>query len=157
MTKKIKKKSLAHKLLNHINTNNRVSKSNFQKKEQKNSIEVTTIKTIDKNSSKDLINIALEVWKINKKVKRMNETIGDEAIKWFEFPIERIYEILGKNNIKIIDHTGKKYLEWMNWFDIVSVEKDGSTIEPIFLDIISPIIEENGLVTQRWKVVILSK
>lgn len=109
-----------------------------------------------KNQNKDLMHIALEVWKIQKKVKKMKENIGEESIKWFEYPIEKLFEILEKNKIKIIDYTGKKYLEWMNWFDIVSVEKNEAIIEPIFLDTVSPIIEENGLVVQRWKVVILS-
>ncbi len=109
-----------------------------------------------KNQNKDLMHIALEVWKIQKKVKKMKENIGEAPIKWFEYPIEKLFEILEKNKIKIIDYTGKKYLEWMNWFDIVSVEKNEAIIEPIFLDTVSPIIEENGLVVQRWKVVILS-
>jgi len=48
---------------------------------------------------------------------------------------------LEEYNIKIIDYTGKKYIEGMNGIEIISVEKDKNQKEPIVLDTINPLIE----------------
>lgn len=107
-------------------------------------------------ASKDLIFLALEVWKIEKKIKKIKEKNGNEIVQGIEYPINKIYEILDKNAIKIIDYTWKKYIEWMNWVDIVSVEKNESVLETIILDTISPIIEINWIISERSKVVVLT-
>jgi len=45
----------------------------------------------------------------------------------------------------------------MNGIEIISVEKNEKQEEPIILDSINPLIEVNGIIKIRSKVIILSK
>ena len=112
--------------------------------------------TIEKNNINDLTNIAIELWKIEKKANKLKASIWEDNIKWFWFPIQRIYEILQENWIKITDYTWKKYIEGMNGIEVISVEKDEKQHEPIILDSINPLIEVNWVIKIRSKVVLLS-
>lgn len=106
---------------------------------------------------KDLVFIAIENWKIEKKLNKIKQNNWEDITAWIEYPMKRIYEILEKNNIKIVDYTWKKYIEWMNGIDIISVEKDASRNDSIILDSITPMIEVNWVISERSKVIILSK
>lgn len=113
-------------------------------------------KNHDDDNIKNLINIALEIWKIEKKTNKLKASDGEDKIKWFEFPISKIYEILQNNWVKVIDYTWKKHIEWMNWIEIISVEKDQKQKDPIILDSINPLIEVNGQIYLKSKVIVLS-
>lgn len=107
------------------------------------------------NNLKDLIDIALELWKIEKKVNKINANFWTEFTTWFDFPIKKIYEILANNKIKIIDYTWKKYIEGMNWIEVISVEKSNTENETIILDTIMPLVELDSKIYIKSKVIVL--
>lgn len=106
---------------------------------------------------KSLILIAIEVWKMNKKVQKIKEQVDDNTIKWFEFSIDKSLSTLDKHWIKLIDYAGQKYLEWMNWVDIISVEKNDNINTSIISETIEPWIELYGNIVKKSKVIILSQ
>ncbi len=106
---------------------------------------------------KSLILIAIEVWKMNKKVQKIKEQVDDNTIRWFEFSIDKSFSTLDKHWIKLIDYAGQKYLEWMNWVDIISVEKNDNIDTSIISETIEPWIELYENIVKKSKVIILSQ
>lgn len=146
MSKNNNKLSYRDKYLKILSKFPNIEKNNFEwEKSNRNNSQL-----------KDLIDIWIEIWKIEKKVNKIKKT-NQDIIAWLEFPIWKIYWILEKNKIKLIDYTWKKYIEWMNWIDIVSVEKNDTQNEPIILDSISPMVEVDWVIFEKSKVIVLSK
>jgi hypothetical protein len=102
-----------------------------------------------------IIKIAIEIWKIEKKVNKIKSSHSD-LIVWLDYSIQKIQEIFDANNIKIVDYTGQKYIEWMNWVEIVSVEKNSDQGHPIIFDTITPLIVVDWKMHTKSKVIVLS-
>jgi hypothetical protein len=101
--------------------------------------------------------IAVEIWKIQKKLEKMKLTWApDNSLRGMEISIEKINSVLVAQNIKILDYTGQKFNEGMNWIDIVSREKSDSTTFDIIQETLEPGIELCGVLKKRSRVVIFS-
>lgn len=111
--------------------------------------------TIDNKDTENMANISIEAWKIQKKINKIKNSHSD-LIVWLDYSIQKIQEILQTYNIKVIDYTGHKYIEGMNWIEIVSVEKDEAQEYPVILDVIVPMIELDWSVYKKSKVIVLS-
>lgn len=137
---------------NQTNSSNVVVKTNNM---------VSEIFINSKNDSEDLlkslISFTVEIWKMSKKIQKIKEQVDENTIKWFEFSIEKSFSMLDKHGIKIIDYTNQKYIEWMNWIEIVSVEKDENIAYDIVFETLEPGIELYGNLIKQSKVIILSK
>ncbi|MDR2190493.1 MAG: hypothetical protein LBP53_04855 [Candidatus Peribacteria bacterium] len=76
----------------------------------------------DPTIHKDLGKLALEIWKVEKRLHKLDQKLSEDDKKGFSFLMERIYSALEKYGIHITDNTGQKYIEGMNGIDVVSVE-----------------------------------
>ena len=104
-------------------------------------------------SQKELCNLASEIWKLEKRIKK-NESITSEDKKSYDFLFDRIYSIIKWNDVEILDYTWKKYIAWMNWFDIVWSEHDWSLSHDIIWESITPMIKIDWKIIQKSKVMI---
>jgi len=105
-------------------------------------------------SLKELWKIALEVWKLEKKLQKCSKKLTEEENKSFNFLLNRIKLILWNNKVVVTDFTNQKRNEWMWLLDIVAIEESESTEVPVIWETISPLVEVNGKIAQRSKVII---
>ena len=104
-------------------------------------------------SQKEIWRLAVEIRKLEKRLKKI-ESLDEEESKATSFLLGRIYKIIEWYDVKIIDPTGQKFLEWMTWIDILSAETDKDLEYPIIWETTSPIVEVDWRIEQRAKVVI---
>ena len=104
-------------------------------------------------SQKEMIDLAVNVWRIEKGLSNLEKNNEDADTKRIENSVEKIKEILKDNNIVIIDHTGEKYNDGRN-LEVYDVEKDSSIENPMVVKTIEPSIMSDGCVIQKGKVVI---
>ena len=104
-------------------------------------------------SNEELCKLASEVWKLEKRLSK-NDKISSEDKKSYNFFFDRIYSIIKWYDVEILDYTWKKYISWMNWFDIVWSEHDWSLSYDIVWESITPMVKIDWKIIQNSKIII---
>ena len=103
-------------------------------------------------SKKLLAEFALNIWRIDSKIKSTNLP----QTRAINSAIKRIYELLEKHNTTIKDYTNTKYNDGLN-IDIVECVKvettDSTDISEMILETISPSIIIEGEIYKKAKVI----
>lgn len=107
-------------------------------------------------SSESVIDLAIDIWRLEKKLGKESEKLTDEQNKKFDNSVSRIKRYLDKNDISIVDYTDKKYNDGLN-VDIIGMEKDSSISESIIKETHEPAILLKGQLIRKAKVIILEK
>jgi len=112
--------------------------------------------TVDSGQIEDLAEMAVDIWRLEKKVMRLKEHFPDYQSLPLENSISRMKRVLQKHTIEIIDYTNQKYNEGLN-VEILSVEKDSTLLEPIVKETIEPAILHQGKLLKKAKIIVLEK
>ena len=64
--------------------------------------------------SADVVELAVEVWRINNRVMRAVNGLTDTQKRGLESSLQKFIKFLDRYDVKIVDHTGEKYNEGMN-------------------------------------------
>lgn len=107
-------------------------------------------------NTQSLIDLAVEVWRLEKRLQKTTESLSDDQNKAFNNSISKLQRILEKNDIAITDYTDKKYNEGMN-LDILSIEKDPDIPHSIIKETHEPAVLHKGQLIKKAKVVVLEK
>lgn len=107
-------------------------------------------------STNSLIELAVEVWRIEKRLAKAAESLTDDQNKAFENSTAKLRRFLDKNDITFTDYTDQKYNEGLN-LDILSIEKDPSITESVIKETHEPAVLHKGQVVKKAKVVVLEK
>lgn len=107
-------------------------------------------------STNSLIELAIEVWRIEKRLAKAAESLTDDQNKAFENSTAKLRRFLDKNDITFTDYTDQKYNEGLN-LDILSIEKDSSITESVIKETHEPAVLHKGQVVKKAKVVVLEK
>jgi hypothetical protein len=108
------------------------------------------------SSSASLIELAIEVWRVEKRTAKVAEGLSDEQNKAFENSVTKLKRFLDKNDITFTDYTDQKYNEGLN-LDVLSIEKDDSISDSIIKETHEPAVFHKGQLIKKAKVVILEK
>ncbi len=103
----------------------------------------------------DLIELAVEVWRIQQRLAKLLPTLPESQKPGLENSVQKLNRYLGKYDIEIIDHTNQKFNSGLN-LDVLSVEKDPSITEPIVKETKEPTVMLKGQVVRRAKIILLS-
>ncbi|MFZ2187801.1 MAG: nucleotide exchange factor GrpE [Candidatus Moraniibacteriota bacterium] len=103
----------------------------------------------------DLIDLAVEVWRIEQRIAKSASSLPENQMKGLENSVQKLMRYLEKYDIKIIDYKNQKYNEGLN-LDILSVEKDASLLEPTIKETVEPTIMCKGQVVRKAKIILLS-
>jgi hypothetical protein len=107
-------------------------------------------------STQSLIELAVEVWRIETRLAKATESLSGDQNKAFENSTAKLRRFLDKNDITFTDYTDQKYNEGMN-LDILSIEKDPSISESVIKETHEPAVLHKGQVVKKAKVVVLEK
>lgn len=107
-------------------------------------------------SSQSLVELAVEVWRLKKRLQKSSESLSEDQNKAFENSLTKLQRYLEKNDISLTDYTDKKYNEGMN-LDILSIEKDPDIPHSIIKETHEPAVLHKGQLIKKAKVVVLEK
>lgn len=107
-------------------------------------------------STNNLVELAVEVWRIEKRLAKATESLSDDQNKAFENSVAKLQRFLDKNDITFTDYTDQKYNEGLN-LDILSIEKDSSISESVIKETHEPAVLHKGQLVKKAKVVVLEK
>jgi len=103
----------------------------------------------------ELVELAIEVWRIDQRLAKVMDTIPETQRKGLENSIHKLKTYISKYDIEIIDYTGKKFNDGLN-LDVLSVEKDQSVTTPTVKETIEPTILVKGQVVKKAKIILIS-
>jgi hypothetical protein len=107
-------------------------------------------------SSSSLIELAIEVWRVEKRTAKAGESLSDDQNKAFENSVTKLKRFLDKNDITFTDYTDQKYNEGLN-LDVLSIEKDDGISDSVIKETHEPAIFHKGQLIKKAKVVVLEK
>jgi hypothetical protein len=100
----------------------------------------------------ELYSLAIEVWRLKKRVNKIQISLGSDEAKAINNSIDKMELFLNKKNIKVLDYTNVPYNEGLN-VDVLSIEK-GSNAKPLISETIEPSVTQDGKVIKRAKVIV---
>lgn len=107
-------------------------------------------------SGDDFMQFALEIWRIEQRLAKLEKNLPENQKKGLENSIQRLKRYLEKYDIEVIDYTKQKFNDGLN-LDVLSVEKDSAITEPIIKETIEPTIMYRGQVAHKAKIIVLTK
>lgn len=103
----------------------------------------------------DLVDLAVEVWRMEQRVAKSASSLPENQLKGLENSIQKLKRYLEKYDIQIVDYKDTKYNDGLN-LDILSVEKDPTLPEPRVKETVEPTIMCKGQVVRKAKIILLS-
>lgn len=107
-------------------------------------------------NTQSLIEAAIEVWRLEKRVNKLSKDLSEDQNKAFENSITKLKRFLDKNDITFTDYTDQKYNEGLN-LDVLSIDKDKNVAESIIKETHEPAVFHKGQLIKKAKVVVLEK
>src|SRR3990170_4201735 len=106
-------------------------------------------------SSDDFMQFAVEVWRLEQRVAKLQMNLPENQKKGLESPLQKLKRYLEKYEIKVVDYTNQKFNDGLN-LDVLSVEKDPTISEAIVKETVEPTIMYRGRVVRKAKIIVLS-
>jgi len=106
--------------------------------------------------AKDLIDLVVEVWRIDQKLSKTFRKLPENQVKALENSMQKIKRFIDRFDLEARDYTGQKYNTGLSAIEIVSVEKDPSVSEDIVKETLEPAILLKGQLIKKAKVIISS-
>lgn len=107
-------------------------------------------------SAQSIVDVATEVWRLEKRLKKVSGDLSDDQNKAFENSITKLRKFLDKNDMSFMEYTGHKYNEGLN-VDVLSIEKSEDSTDSIIKDTHEPAIFHKGKLIKKARVVVLEK
>lgn len=140
---------IAYLLLKQSNRQYRLLSRRIYDSVQTKFIEITP-------SAQNLVDVAVEVWRLERRISKSSKDLSDDQNKAFENSISKLKRFLDKNDITFVDYTDQKYNEGLN-LDILNIEKDTNVKESVIKETHEPAVFHKGQLIKKAKVVILEK
>lgn len=102
----------------------------------------------------DLVELAVEIWRMEQRINKASSSFSENHKKGITSSMEKIKRHLNKYDIEVRDYTGQKYNEGLN-LDILSVEQDSTTAEPLIKETVEPAVMCKGQLIKKAKVIVL--
>jgi hypothetical protein len=107
-------------------------------------------------TTQSLVEAAVEVWRLEKRVSKISGDLSEDQNKAFENSITKLKRFLDKNDITFADYTDQKYNEGLN-LDVLSIDKDTTVTESVIKETHEPAVFHKGQLIKKAKVVVLEK
>ena len=107
-------------------------------------------------SAKNMIDLAVELWKLDKRMKNILGKLSDDEKKLLSNSLDRLKRFLQVNDIETEDYEGVVYNEGMN-VKVMHVEKEHNVPRSVIGETIKPAIGRKGVLVSQAEVVIYEK
>ncbi len=106
--------------------------------------------------TQDLTDLAIEFWRLEKRLKKIEEKLSEDENKAFSNSVEKLGRFVKKNDLEVTDYTGKVYNSGMN-VEILASEKDSELEQDIIFETHEPAVAHKGVLIRKAKVIIHEK
>lgn len=110
----------------------------------------------DSTKVKDLSEMAVDVWRLEKRLRNAGAGVPENQIKSLENSVQRLKRVLSKLDMETIDYTNQKYNDGLN-LDIITIEKDDSVPYAIIREMVEPTVLFKGKIIKKGKVIVVEK
>lgn len=107
-------------------------------------------------SAQNMVDAAIEIWRLEKRVAKVSGDLSEDQNKAFENSMTKLKRFLEKNDITVTDYTDQKYNEGLN-LDVLNIEKDDNVTESVIKETHEPAVFHKGQLIKKAKVVVLEK
>ncbi|MBT4209967.1 MAG: hypothetical protein HOE19_03585 [Candidatus Komeilibacteria bacterium] len=104
--------------------------------------------------TKDFVELAIEVWRLERKINSLSDSIDDNKKKIMENSVHKLKGYLKRHDVEIREYHEEKYTEGMN-VEILSVEQMDNLKWPMIKETIEPAIIVKGHFVNKAKVILL--
>ncbi len=141
----------ATQILNALNyiKNKRAQKQNAKETHQERTLEELPSATASGNT----IQAAIEIWRIQNRVRKISQQIPDAHIRGFQNSIKKLNDHFRAYGIEVVDPTGEPYNDGAN-VDVIAFETDPTLNHDIIKETLEPFIYENGSLIKRAKIIV---
>lgn len=106
--------------------------------------------------TQDLTDLAIEFWRLEKRLKKIEEKLSEDENKAFSNSVEKLGRFVKKNDLEVTDYTGQVYNSGMN-VEILASEKDSQLEQDIIFETHEPAVAHKGVLIRKAKVIIHEK
>lgn len=106
--------------------------------------------------TQDLTDLAIEFWRLEKRLKKIEDKLSQDENKAFRNSIEKLGRFVRKNDLEVTDYTGQVYNSGMN-LEILASEKDSQLEQDIIFETHEPAVAHKGILIKKAKVIIHEK
>ena len=107
-------------------------------------------------AAKNLIEFAVEVWRIEVKMKKIKNKLSENQKQSLNNSVQKIKRNIDQYDLEIRDYTGTKYNSGITGIEVVSVEKDKTSHEDMVKETLEPAVLLKGQIVKKAKVIISS-
>ena len=107
-------------------------------------------------TTQDLTDLAIELWRLEKRLKKIEEKLSEDENKAFRNSVEKLGRFVKKNDLEVTDYTGQVYNSGMN-LEILASEKDSQLEQDIIFETHEPAVAHRGILIKKAKVIIHEK
>jgi hypothetical protein len=115
-----------------------------------------TINSSSTQQVQDLADLAVEIWRLEKRLTRAADRLTEDQNKAFSNSVTKLKRYLSKNDVSTVDYSDQKYNEGLN-LDVLSIEKDPTIQQSIVKETHEPAVTHKGHLIKKAKVIILEK
>lgn len=109
-----------------------------------------------KAETKDLIELAIEIWRLEQRVRPLLNKLDENDKQRIESSLNKFKKFLNNHDISVNDFNNIKYNEGISGIEILSVEKDPNICGEQIKEIIEPAVFIRGKIIKNAKAVIAS-
>ena len=103
---------------------------------------------------KDLIDLSVEIWRIEKRLNKISSTIQETQQQGILTSLLKMKRYLERNDIEVNDYSNDKYIDGLN-LDVLTFEKNNSIKDPIIKEMVEPSVMFKGKLVKKGKVVVI--
>lgn len=100
----------------------------------------------------EMVNLAVEFWRIEQRVLKLAESLPEEQMQAFRHSIQKMKREIDKFDIEIIDYKNQKFNNGLS-VDVLSEEIDDTLSDPIIKETVEPTVLFKGQVVRRAKII----
>lgn len=105
-------------------------------------------------SSKDVLEVAVEIWKLEQRIGKFQDSLPESQSKGLSGSLARIRKFTEAHSIEVKGFTGSKYSPGMAAMDVISVEKDPNAQHDYVKETIEPAIFTEGRIVKKARVIV---
>jgi hypothetical protein len=105
-------------------------------------------------SSKDVLEVAVEIWKLEQRIGKFQDSLPESQSKGLAGSFARIHKFTEAHSIEVKGFTGSKYSPGMAAMDVITVEKDPNAQHDYVKETIEPAIFTEGRIVKKARVIV---
>lgn len=109
-----------------------------------------------KPSAKNIVDLGVEVWRLEKKFEKLNSSLNEDQLTSLHNSLMKLTRYLELNDIEVKDYTNQKYNDGMN-LEVITSEKHPDLEQSIVGLTDTPAILHRGQLIKRARVIIYEK